>query len=387
MASPIAMDDANMHSCILCGTSCPVTCYRSHRKQYSCHNADCAGHAPIPGASETSPDCLVPSNDDEGNDGYRCTLCGSFCKLDCYVSHADGVGCHNEACMGHAPVPSSCKDCLDEKAVPTAATQKMQTSQNAQNSQNSQNTLHAQNIKREEKVITKLSSSPPDDNKSSIIADLDRAMPPKSSHAKGSKSVKDTGGDVKRDTYSLPYTSVETNFCQRSSYVIPGDDMRNNMLAATVSFLPGDEDDAGGVKPSMSMIFEGLYVGNAACAEDGEFLEANGITAVITVLEQPVSIDPAHPLLLAIPLKDRLFVRARDTTTQDLLQFFTGVCNFIDQRLVSGNESSVSSSFFALQFLFTVLQPFAPPPPPPPPNHPLSPSSLPFFFLLFPPDD
>lgn len=100
-----------------------------------------------------------------------------------------------------------------------------------------------------------------------------------------------------------------------------------------------DDRDRPNQKPSISEIEPGLYLGNKACVEDEKFLRKMGITAVITVMSQPVSNKQNHPLVRTIPLQDRFFVQAVDDDLQDIIQYFPGACDFIDKRLVSWPSS------------------------------------------------
>lgn len=343
------MANSSIHYCIWCGTSCPVTCYPSHRKQYACHNTACIGHAPKLGACVNFTGSLTLSHDSYGNVGYRRTLCHFPCDFDRYLAHADKIKCH-KTCLDCPSARCRHRNAKGERTAPSAVDK-------TQNSQTLYATDSPQRIKREAKLIVTLpATNPPSYNKSSIISDFDRAMPPRTLRPrKGVKKVtivenpKVTARvpSTRVPSAPVPYASVPTNFCQTSSAAIPGDNMRNNMLGATMSapWVSDDDDDQvprdnTASKPSMTMILEGLYVGDAACVEDEKFLRANGINAVVTVLVQPVSSSPVHPLLRVVPLHDRLFVRARDTTTQDMMQFFPGVCKFIDKRLVSRSNSS-----------------------------------------------
>lgn len=137
------------------------------------------------------------------------------------------------------------------------------------------------------------------------------------------------------DAAAVPYASISTNFCQKSTSPFPTGSPRNNLLGTTVQAWPGEDVAAAEKLPSITMVAEGLCVGNPACVESEVFLREMGITAVITVLDEPVSTSRHHPLVRTIPLEDRLFLRASDVPTQDMIQFFPGVCNFIDRRLVS----------------------------------------------------
>lgn len=145
-----------------------------------------------------------------------------------------------------------------------------------------------------------------------------------------------TRGATKDDNASQHYASITTNFSQKSTAPFPRGIPRYRLLATIISAPPGEAAaEAYRLYPSFTSLAEGLILGNTACVESEVFLREMGITAVITVLEEPVSTSPNHPLLRTIPREDRLFLRACEIPTQDMIQFFPGACYFIDSRLVS----------------------------------------------------
>lgn len=58
------------------------------------------------------------------------------------------------------------------------------------------------------------------------------------------------------------------------------------------------------------------------------------ITAVVSVLTRRRGEDPNHPLNKAIPFDNQLFLKVQDHHSQDIIQHFPGVCDFINKRLV-----------------------------------------------------
>lgn len=68
-------------------------------------------------------------------------------------------------------------------------------------------------------------------------------------------------------------------------------------------------------EPSMDEVYPSLYVGAKECFSE-HFLRKHGITAVVTVMKQPILDKENTSLNIMIPLKYRLFLRADDTWTQ-----------------------------------------------------------------------
>lgn len=86
--------------------------------------------------------------------------------------------------------------------------------------------------------------------------------------------------------------------------------------------------------PSISEVQPGLFIGDIFCITDHDLLKTMGITAVVSVISRRPSSNPDHPLNLAIPLRDQLFLKATDCLEQNLAQYFPGACDFINKRLV-----------------------------------------------------
>lgn len=247
-------------------------------------------------------------------DSFYCLWCGTGCPVACYPRHCDKFTCHNTKCIKHGPVPSNY---LKEEMALIPVSQSTHSANQARSliSHNPTNNLHPSSFLNPASNLNLLNTH------HNIIA-TGCGKPPNA-----------TGKGI-------------TNPGQRATYLFPNHGFCNNISATPAQVWldakPTKSAKPAAQKPSISQIEEGLFVGNIACVQDQDFLTQMGITAVITILSRPVSNNPNHPLLQTIPLKDRLFLKAEDVTSQDLIQYFPGACEFIDKRLVRTFRSSLN---------------------------------------------
>lgn len=335
-----------MHHCLYCGESCPEDCLPGHQWLYICHNGDCPGQDPEPCVCETFPDVLLRADGPEGESGYRCQVCDSFCKAECFLAHAAEFHCHDGSCTRHLPVVCTCKasGAADAASI-SAAVEDWPNFPNSPTSSSDESPYHQPprtanylSVCRTSTKVVKKEDSSSDDEKMSCQPreaqqgkNVQSASEDTSSEASTEPTASDAStADGSNEPVEWPYNWVVTNFGQRSIDCIPGDAMQNNFLGTTL-WVPEHVDQ----EPSMKMIVEGLYIGTTACVESDEFIVTHGITSVITARFEPLTLDEDHPLLALIPIVNRVFVRARDNTVQDMMKYFPGINDFIDERLVS----------------------------------------------------
>lgn len=331
----------DLFACILCGTLCALECFPRHREAYSCHNPNCAGHVPLPLHHKKSN---APSPDRQ--DHHR-------------QAEADTK---SNASMSASPSP-------DNEGRPHQADSSMSDTDDEQESEFTQpRDMHKGNGKGKGKAVTDSNTSmffrPSHDNQChqllpEVVINSGSATDGTGHHDASPEERRQGNGRAPRvekpnvlrpvDPTRIPGT-VTTNFGMPSNlpplpkrYRV---DKRGRervppkLLGMTIGVL--SDDKAEDLKPSISEIEDGLYLGNLASVQGKDadlFLKKMGITCVITVLSHPVSSVPNHPMLRTIPLKDRLFLRAEDTPYQDLIQYFPGACEFIDQKLVRKHQT------------------------------------------------
>lgn len=217
---------------MFCSWICPTYCYPSHKEQFSCHNEQCPGHAPV------NTQLLLPPTIQCGQIQGRPELSwnlGSQIDEQAYIS-------------GRAPLPPHI-----------------------------QYLLHGINSPRDQT------------NQSQPTVD------------------RSTGHEHHKRQHST--SQVDPVWNQSTAQVLR-------------------------TQPSISRIKRGLYIGNLACIKTEGFLERMKITAVVSALTHRRGHDQNYPLNKAIPFDNQLFLKVYDHPSQDIIQHFPGVCEFIDKRLV-----------------------------------------------------
>ncbi|TQV93474.1 hypothetical protein V2A60_010119 [Cordyceps javanica] len=86
-------------------------------------------------------------------------------------------------------------------------------------------------------------------------------------------------------------------------------------------------------KPSISEIRPHLFLGNLYSTLNLETLRSNNITALMSLMDAHHGQWGAPHIRNIIPQASHLYIQCLDSSTTDLLQFMSKVCDFIDEHV------------------------------------------------------
>lgn len=229
---------------------------------------------------------------------FQCAHCFSFCPLGCFAMHKEAFSCHIQFCPGTTVMPP--------QLIASIYYQMAQIAQQIRQGPEPSNIQHLVLSQYGYTMVGFLPPPPPPMH----IQYLINGMYSPVNHDIGQTAFKT------QEYKQGEFKSSETGPVWRQSAA--------EMLKK---------------QPSISRIKKGLYIGNLACIQTEGFLEAMGITAVVTVLSRHPGHSADSPLDAAIPLEDQLYIQANDHRSEDIIQHFPVVCEFINKRLVSSSLS------------------------------------------------
>lgn len=96
-------------------------------------------------------------------------------------------------------------------------------------------------------------------------------------------------------------------------------------------------------KPSASEIDPGLFLGNSCSSHDIPTLHETQISATVSIGNGMIDQWTRQTSMKLVPPERRLLIPALDTSTQDLLQHMTIMCDFIDQMRLSAEQQPPQS--------------------------------------------
>jgi dual specificity phosphatase 12 len=95
--------------------------------------------------------------------------------------------------------------------------------------------------------------------------------------------------------------------------------------------------------PSISQIMPHLFLGNAASSINCDVLRSNGITAIVSLLEERYEHWTRPENQALVPPARHLFVPCRDTASMDMLAHFGDICDFIEAQLATVTSNALGT--------------------------------------------
>jgi dual specificity phosphatase 12 len=92
-------------------------------------------------------------------------------------------------------------------------------------------------------------------------------------------------------------------------------------------------------EPSLSEIVPNIYIGNLASTKDLQILKKNNITAVVSLVKDPLSFWTKPEFTDNISPGRHLWIECGDSMHQDFLVHFERICDFIDAMLKSNIDA------------------------------------------------
>jgi Dual specificity phosphatase, catalytic domain len=96
--------------------------------------------------------------------------------------------------------------------------------------------------------------------------------------------------------------------------------------------------------PSISEIVPGLLIGNAMCTFDLSTLQSNHINAVVSLVNAPLNLWKRTKFTNSVTIGRHLWIECVDSSTFDMLVHLDRICDFIDQMLLSDQQSLPQTS-------------------------------------------
>lgn len=97
-------------------------------------------------------------------------------------------------------------------------------------------------------------------------------------------------------------------------------------------------------KPSISQIVPGIFIGNVQSTYEAECLQNNHINAIVSLVNAPLALWKQKRFTDSATKGRHLWVECVDSSTFDILEHLSRVCNFIDRMLLPVAESSSTES-------------------------------------------